>query len=85
MVFKFELELVEEEDEIEDDGRLDCSGGTFKCAFSDGNERRATDTALTIKGKGESCFRCLPSSLSLRLPASRRRSALNLVKSTVSV
>ena len=66
---------------------MDCSAGTFRWAFSNGNERRAIDTALTMKGSGESCFRCLPSSSSFFcfLLASRRRSALNLVKSTVSV
>ena len=81
--------LVSEEDD--DDGKTDRSGVIFRWAFSDGNARRAIDTALTMKGSGERCVRPLPSLFfsiffsCCRLPASRRRSALSLVKSTVSV
>ena len=79
------------EDEVDADDKTDCSGGTLRWAFSDGNARRAIDTALTMKGSGERCVRPLPSLFfsiffsCCRLPASRRRSALSLVKSTVSV
>ena len=70
--------------ELEGDG----SAGTFRCAFSEGKACRAVETALTIKGNGESCFCCCLFCRFLLCccsNSSRRRSPLNRVKSTVLV